>query len=356
MNRDDDNIPLGKDEYLKGLTFLVEDSADKVSHSSEHSMLPFKPYESDPETIARLDAMVRPDLNDEQFNAHLERLSTALKRGRPLHGLLSMDVGFDEDLNIESMRGTPPIVHTWDYPSLFTPDIPRGGFRHGQFITQNALTSRHFESSQRSYREGSSELEKSIQALYNGIKLTQFVETVPRVFGVDYYKQFLGKGGGYRKQKSWDMRFINVPKVFESPYLYPELDVITSTRIVPRDQDPYISVSYKGLEVGGKIIKEWPRFPDYQAYDYCDSLTEMCIVDRNVARDKEGYLRDPMPSNPNREEWVEKAMWEMGMSRSRYNPTFKDRFPHVNVGTIGHKDHGRILYYTGKDNNQRRGS
>lgn len=41
--------------------------------------------------------------------------------------------------------------------------------------------------------------------------------------------------------------------------------------------------------------------------------------------DKEGYPNDPVPRDRYRESWVEKAMWQMGMSRSRYVPNVFER-------------------------------
>lgn len=57
--------------------------------------------------------------------------------------------------------------------------------------------------------------------------------------------------------------------------------------------------------------------------------------------DRDNHTKDPVPRNLHREGWVEEAMWRAKMPRSNYRPTSKDRSAYVNVGTIGHIDHGR---------------
>lgn len=51
--------------------------------------------------------------------------------------------------------------------------------------------------------------------------------------------------------------------------------------------------------------------------------------------------KGPVPRTK-KEDWVEKAMWEMGMSRSNYRPEPLTPPTNVNVGTVGHIDHGKI--------------
>lgn len=62
---------------------------------------------------------------------------------------------------------------------------------------------------------------------------------------------------------------------------------------------------------------------------------------RRLEKEAEKDPKWPVPHNGERDVWVERAMYEMGMKRSNYKPTFRERFPYVNVGTVGHIDFGK---------------
>lgn len=314
--------------------------------------LPFRPYESDPETMKRLDDMVRPDLSDEQFEelmngAHALRRETKATRGPAMTAIGSL--GYFGGLPARGLM------------------FPGGGFRRGEFIAHNALTDPTLRVGLIShetprYQYDTEYMENAIGKQYALMKQlafspSKFAKKVSLLAGLthttDYYKQ--SKNGGYEKQ--WTGKFTNVPRVLKDPYLYPE--VCTSTRLVDHSAEgPYAKVHDRQLWVGGFSVKKWEQFPDFSPfrdkhyYACVDSITEMVRNDLKQPRDKEGYLKDPVPRSK-REEWVEKAMWEMGMSRSNYRPTFNDRFPYFNVGTVGHQDQERILFYTGKSHSGR---
>jgi len=96
---------------------------------------------------------------------------------------------------------------------------------------------------------------------------------------------------------------------------------------------------------------------------YIDTNGQLLVSGHNVNNTYAGYFRNtwgtikgavqevmdkvtPVPKkgpvlNRQKEEWVEKLMWDMGMARSNYKPEVKDLFPHMNVGTVGHIDYGR---------------
>jgi len=383
MKRDDDSIPFGKEAYEEGLSQLANDLTNEELRSAHKSLIKnpeaateivktfddhlkklyphgldfldddtpmsaFRPYQSDPETLARLDAMIRPDLNDEQFKEHLERVYAIRRKDPVVRGPAMTAIG-----SLGYFGGLPA-------RGLM---MPGGGFHRGEFIAHNALTDPKLQIGFLSYEEQGDAFKNAVGKQYALMKQlafrpSSFAKKVNPLAGLthttDYYKQ--SRGGGYEKQ--WTGTFTNVPRVLKDPYLYPE--VATSTRMVGHSvEGPYAKVHDHQLWVAGFAVKDWKKFPDYQAigdkhyYAYIDTLTTISRDDLKQPRDKEGYLKDPVPRSHDREEWVEKAMWEMGMSRSRYNPTFKDRFPYVNVGTIGHQDQERVLYYTGKSHSGR---
>lgn len=91
---------------------------------------------------------------------------------------------------------------------------------------------------------------------------------------------------------------------------------------------------------GHKVYVGWmARFGQNLWRDISNSIKAVHRAVKSL--DKDGHPRDPVDRNTDREEWVEKAMYQMGFSRSNYQPTFKERFPYVSVGTIGHRDHTR---------------
>lgn len=146
---------------------------------------------------------------------------------------------------------------------------------------------------------------------------------------------------------------------------------------------------------GGWQTAQWDVYPaDF--YSYISSIwvpklaplvrvntnNQLTVAGHNVNNTYAGYFRNtwgtikgavqevmnkvkPVPKNGpvlnrQKEEWVEKLMWEMGMARSNYKPEVKDLFPHMNVGTVGHIDYantpfrqyiGRTTYHgpTGED-------
>ena len=93
---------------------------------------------------------------------------------------------------------------------------------------------------------------------------------------------------------------------------------------------------------------------------------QLTVAGHNVNNTYAGYFRNtwgtikgavqevmnkvkPVPKNGpvlnrQKEEWVEKLMWEMGMARSNYKPEVKDLFPHMNVGTVGHIDYANTPF------------
>lgn len=348
MKRDDDSTPFDYKGYEEGLSQLADNLVDKESRSADRSMLPFRPYESDPETLARLDALIRPDLNDQQFKEHLERVYAIRRKDPAVRGPAMTAIG-----SLGYFGGLPA-------RGLM---MPGGGFRRGEFITHQTFTAPELRHETPRYRFDAAYMEEAIGKQYALMKQLAFrpsnlAKKVNLLAGLthtsDYYKQL--PDGSYEKQ--WTSKFTNVPRVLRDPYLYPETS--TSTRIVDHSMEPpYLQVWDHSLWIGGIVVKDWKKFPDYSGtidkyyYACVDSLTEICRTDIKESRDKEGYLKDPVPRNHKREEWVEKAMWEMGMSRSNYRPGFKDRFPHVNVGTIGHQDQERMLFYTGKSHSGR---
>lgn len=378
MKRDDDSIPFGKEAYEEGLSQLANDLTNEELRSAHKSLIKnpeaateivktfddhlkklyphgldfldddtpmsaFRPYQSDPETLARLDAMIRPDLNDEQFKEHLERVYAIRRKDPAVRGPAMTAIG-----SLGYFGGLPA-------RGLM---MPGGGFHRGEFISLNAFVAPELQHETPRYRFHAEDMKNAIGKQYAlmkqlAFKPTNLAKKINPLAGLthttDYYKQ--SRGGGYEKQ--WTGKFTNVPRVLKDPYLYPE--VCTSTRMVNHSSEgPYVRIHDHSLLVGGIVVKDWKRFPDYQHigdkyyYACMDSITEMARNDLKQPRDKEGYLKDPLPRNHDREEWVDKAMWEMGMSRSRYRPGFKERHPHVNVGTIGHADQERVLYYTGK--------
>lgn len=348
MKRDDDSTPFDYKGYEEGLSQLADNLVDKESRSADRSMLPFRPYESDPETLARLDALIRPDLNDQQFKEHLERVYAIRRKDPAVRGPAMTAIG-----SLGYFGGLPA-------RGLM---MPGGGFRRGEFISHNAFVAPELRHETPRYRFDAEYMENAISKQYALMKQLAFspsnlVKKVSLMAGLvqsaNYHKQL--PDGRYEALKPFTTSFTNKPRFLTSPYLYE-----TSTRIVDHTKEsPYAQVWGHELWVAGFVVKDWKRFPDYQAlggefgvYDYYDSITEIYRDDLKQPRDKEGYLKDPVPRNHKRKEWVEKAMWEMGMSRSRYNPSFKDRFPHVNVGTIGHKDQERMLFYTGNSHSGR---
>lgn len=102
--------------------------------------------------------------------------------------------------------------------------------------------------------------------------------------------------------------------------------------LVPK-LNPVVVIDDLHLKVGGV---NYPNFAfSHGLYRYWEELNISVIGWVNKTSgymsnlDKEGYPRDPVPRNYQREGWVEQFMWQMGMSRSRYKPTFAERFPHV---------------------------
>lgn len=339
---DDDNTPSGYEVYEEHLKI---------------SLLTIRPYESDPVIAKQLDDLIRPDLNDEQFKEHLERVYAVRRKDPAVRGPLLAGIGSSDYFGELSTRGLIGLAAR----GLM---MPRGGFRRDELITHNSLVVPKLRREELLRRAGPKCIENAIAAQLALVmkQLTCGPEEVAKKINplaglthtTDYYKQ--SRDGGYEKQ--WTGKFTNVPRVLKDPYLYPE--VCTSTRMVNHSSEgPYVRIHDHSLLVGGIVVKDWKRFPDYQHigdkyyYACMDSITEMARNDLKQPRDKEGYLKDPLPRSHDREEWVDKAMWEMGMSRSCYRPGFKERHPHVNVGTIGHVDQERVLYYTGKSHSGR---
>lgn len=118
---------------------------------------------------------------------------------------------------------------------------------------------------------------------------------------------------------------------------------------------PLVKIDNKGnLEVAGSQV--FNRFTGYLQNSWNsikESFSDVADDVRHLIRNNDRNPRKHQPVfNSSKEEWVEKLMWEMGMKRSNYNPTFKDKFPYVNVGTVGHIDFGRanFIQFTGRRN------
>ena len=250
MKRDDDSTPFDYKGYEEGLSQLADDLVDKESRSADKSMLPFHPYESDPETLARLDALIRPDLNDQQFKEHLERVYAIRRKDPAVRGPAMTAIG-----SLGYFGGLPA-------RGLM---MPGGGFRRGEFISHNAFVAPELRVGRISYEETAFDLEATIQKQYGHLKLhikqSPFAKEMPPIFTMNHYKQKLDGSGGYEKQKPFTTHFTNKPRFLTNPYLYE-----TSTRIVDHTKEsPYAQVWGHELWVAGFVVKDWKRFPDYQA-------------------------------------------------------------------------------------------
>jgi len=73
---------------------------------------------------------------------------------------------------------------------------------------------------------------------------------------------------------------------------------------------------------------------------------------RRLEKEAEKDPKWPVPHNDERETWVEQLMYQMGMSRSTYDPYHEVAFPYANVGTVGHVDISRpgFIQFTGRLN------
>lgn len=195
--------------------------------------------------------------------------------------------------------------------------------------------------------------------------------------GIDYYVQDL-ENGGYKLDRRIDG---NAQRVFDHSsrfsfaarhdvgWPYPQSRLMRDLKFmkvfggfqkcetpITEGSNPFIRVVYVPklaplmvldrkmciTVAGHKVYVGWiARLGQNMWRDISNSIKSVHHAIRNL--DKDGYPRDPVNRNTDRAEWVEKAMYQMGFSRSNYKPTFQERFPYVNVGTIGHRDHPKAL-------------
>ena len=174
--------------------------------------------------------------------------------------------------------------------------------------------------------------------IYKGLSpesMKKMIEFRELINGTVYYRQ--NPHGVYEPDPDYMSKWtvvITPPK--SCPSIFDHVNMFSDT-------SPFIVVNNGGLEVAGFNVLN--RFRG--RLRTISTTIKDCFT--SVMEDVQ-HLADNSHRNPGRhkpvfssrkEEWVEKAMWQMGMSRSKYKPTPVERSPFVNVGTIGHADFGK---------------
>ena len=116
---------------------------------------------------------------------------------------------------------------------------------------------------------------------------------------------------------------------------------------------PLVRVEKHGiLSVAGWPLAHWVTYKSKAIMeDIKDVFYNASLDFRTFYKNhRDGTVPDPVSRSTQRQEWVELAMYEMGMRRSNYNPNPVADTPYVNVGTVGHIDIGRTRSSIGPQN------
>lgn len=177
---------------------------------------------------------------------------------------------------------------------------------------------------------------------------------------IEYFQQDLTNGGYKRRgytHVTWRPND-HPPRVFVNPFGYPFERVVRRLKSL-KIFGGYTQASWPVTDNGWSymshvtvpllasvlgpffdknwILKKTRKLGVYSLDDWVirintagirELLAERIVTKKEIQKN-DGYPFDPVKRTKDRKEWVEKFMWQMGFSRSNYEPTFAERFPYI---------------------------